>query len=112
MFTGAKTFDTSPVLQDKVQRHYARVVQAEERPVLTTTDFPAANQASPASANKAWQAALEDALARTNPLAEMQASILAREAELAERERMLAGRESALKARIPELEYFNRIRAA
>lgn len=105
MYLGALLNDGNTALQDRVQRHYGRIVSASDLPASSTnTDQSGAGSTQQNAAGKSWQDCLTDAMTRTNPLAEMQAAIQAREAELAERERALASREQALKARISAFE--------
>lgn len=106
MYLGALINDGNTALQDRVQRHYGRIINASDLPATTdNTDQSASGAAQQNAAGKSWQDCLTDAMARTTPIAEMQAAIKVREAELAERERALANREQALKARISDFEF-------
>jgi len=106
MYLGALINDGNTALQDRVQRHYGRITNASDLPAKTDTGEQSTGGAVPQNAaGNSWQDCLNDAMARTTPIAQMQAAIKAREAELAERERALANREQALKARISAFEF-------
>ncbi|MBV8657290.1 MAG: hypothetical protein JO142_05625 [Burkholderiales bacterium] len=94
MWLGTTTGGSASTLQERVQQHYGRVVQAGNAPQLVTTD----NDNTAVAANQTWNDALAKAMEKSNSLIEAQAEMHARETEVARREKLLAEREKALQA--------------
>ena len=94
MWLGTTTGGSASTLQERVQQHYGRVVQAGSSPQLVTTD----TDNGPTAVNQSWNDALAKAMEKSNSLVEAQVDMQAREAEVARREKLLVERERALNA--------------